>query len=218
MAVPGWVFDLDGVLIDSEPIHMRAWREAVRRRGKTLGDKWLRIGIGMTDGKFWTLAAEALGLSPSDSSVLADKHAIFQEILDREGLPLVEGATELLACLQPRYPLAVATSSHRAFLEDVLQRNGWRSVFRIALSRDDVEHPKPDSEIYLKAAAGLGLHPSDCIAVEDSPTGLEAARAAGMRVVAVTTNFPAARLDKAGLIVDSLRDIDRILRFAYSIH
>lgn len=214
MEAVGWVFDLDGVLIHSEPIHMRSWQEVVRRRGRTLGGEWQDIGIGIPDAEFWPLAAGALGLDPSDASALEEKRKIFETIVQREGMPLCEGAQELLARLRPRYPLALATSSSRAFVDDVLEQQGWEAIFRVTLSRDDVERPKPDPEIFLKAALGLDLDPTKCIAVEDSPTGLAAAAAAGMRAIGVTTSFPAQRLQGAGLIVHSLGEIGRILDFA----
>jgi HAD superfamily hydrolase (TIGR01509 family) len=211
--IAAWVFDLDGVLVDSEPIHMRSWQEVMRRHGKNLGEEWFKIGVGMTDRKFWERIAPEFEMNPGDESVIVGKRTIFDEMIEADGLPVCPGVQALLDCLKGRYPIGIATSSGREYLDFVLERNGWGEFIAVALSRHDVSKTKPDPEIYLRSAELLGAEPRNCVAIEDSPPGLQSALDAGLRTIGVTTNFTRDELSGAGLVVESLEELDAIGKF-----
>ncbi len=211
--IAAWVFDLDGVLVDSEPIHMRSWQEVMRRNGKDLREEWFRIGIGMSDREFWKRIAPDFEMDAEDESIIAGKRTIFDEMIDADGLPICPGVQALFDRLKGRFPIGIATSSGREYLDFVLERNGWGEFIGVALSRHDVSHTKPDPEIYTRVAGMLGAAPGESVAIEDSPPGLKSAIDAGLQTIGVTTNFLRDELSDAGLVVDSLEELDAMGHF-----
>ncbi len=212
--IAAWVFDLDGVLVDSEPIHMRSWQEVMRRNGQDLGEEWFRIGIGMSDREFWKRIAPEFGMNPQDESIIAGKRNAFDEMIERDGLPICPGVQALFDCLRGRFPIGIATSSGREYLDFVLERNGWGAFVGAALSRHDVSRTKPDPEIYVRATELLNVEPQNSVAIEDSPPGLSSALDAGLQTIGVTINFTREELSAAGLVVDSLEERKAIGQFA----
>jgi sugar-phosphatase len=128
------------------------------------------------------------------------------EEADTEGLEVVRGAPELLAAL-PSGSWAVVTSGHRTLAQGRLRAVGL-PVPEVMVCGDEVANGKPDPESYLTAAKLLGAAPADCLVVEDAPAGVQAALAAGMRVIAITTTHPASALAGASLVIDDLREFD----------
>lgn len=200
-----WVFDLDGVLVASEPLHLASWQAVFQRHGMRLGDEFLTIGLGMADSRFYRHIAGIYGLDPEDKTFLREKREHFYESIEAR-LPAVDGIEPLLERLAGRVRLGVATSSSRQFLDLVLKRFGW-GMFDVTLSRDDIAHPKPDPEIYATAAAKLGFAPRECLAIEDTPTGLTSAHAAGLATLAITTNFASEALAPADRIIQNYGEI-----------
>ena len=177
------VFDMDGVIVDSEPTHERANLEYAATLGvaydaRLAGDMMGRRVRDLTDA----LALE-VGLPPDE--VFAGREAVFWRLLDErlEPMPGLHAAIDKLA--GAGLSLAVASSGTRAYVEHVLNRLGVRTAFSAVVSGEDVVHGKPDPEIYLLAAERLAADPADCVAVEDTTHGIASARAAGMRTVAV---------------------------------
>ena len=207
------VFDLDGVLIESEPIHMRAWRDAVEERNGDLPDDLLRLGVGMTDVTYWPLVAPKIGMDPLDESMIALKRERYLALLERDGLPAAPGALALVRRLSGKLPMGIATSSRREALSHAMKVHGWEDTFQITLAREDVMRHKPAPEIYQKAASLLGAAPDRCAAIEDSPPGLRSAIDAGFGTVAVTANFPREALREANLVVGSLEEMEGIVEF-----
>ncbi len=205
-SIKGWVFDLDGVLVDSEPLHMQAWVEALRRHQIELGPEWFQIGLGMVDFKFYERIAEAYNLDPQDHTYLEEKHETFRQMI-QSGLPLVPGIEKLLERLRGNVLMAVATSSGRTFLDFVLHQKNWADLFQATFSRSEIDSPKPAPEVYLTACAGLGLSPAECLAVEDTPIGLQSARSAGLHTIAITTNFSREKLAAADLVIDRYDEV-----------
>jgi HAD superfamily hydrolase (TIGR01509 family) len=199
------VFDLDGVIVDSEPTHEWATDEYLAGLGATVDQRLRDDMMGRRVRELTDAIAARLGRPPEE--VLAERETIFWRLLrDGTGLEPMPGLRQALARLTDAgLPLAVATSGARAFAEHVLERLGVRGAFKAVISGEDVVHGKPHPEIYLRAASLLGADPADCAAIEDTFHGVAAARAAGMRVVAVPNALTAAMdFSAADAVVDDL--------------
>lgn len=206
------VFDLDGVLLDTEPLYTEATRRIVARFGRTFDWRVKSRMIGRPAAEAARILVEQLDLPLDPSALLAERAAVLASLLpDAAAMP---GAPELVTALAARrVPMAIATSSVRPLVDLELTRHReWLRPVRVLITGDDprLVRGKPAPDIYLLAAADLGADPALCVAVEDAPAGIEAARAAGMQVVAVPDRALVGRenLDlRASLVVDSLRDL-----------
>jgi beta-phosphoglucomutase len=210
-ANPAVVFDFDGVLVDSERVHLRAFQRALGERGWTLDERdYFDRYLGFTDYDLIAAYAAHRDL-PLDAASLAALLRRKSEIIDAEfeaGDALFPGARACIARLGAVFPLAIASGSLRREITGVLDRAGLTPAFRAIAGADDVSEGKPAPDLYLAAAARLDVAPASCVAIEDSPWGLDSAASAGMISIAVTTSYPAARLGRAALIVTSLDEID----------
>jgi len=211
------IFDFDGVLADSEGLHVAALEDFLARRGLALPDEDLRPLMGLDQLQTWRWIEARLGL-PID--LAADTREYARLVVARFATDLVEmpGARALVAALADAgHPLAVASSSEVEVVEAGLAGLELRDRFAAVVTRDDVMRTKPDPEPYLTAArrlgAELGAEPADCVAIEDSPPGATAARATGMFVVGLEAGhrtLPDVLLD---LRVDSLAElVEPVLR------
>jgi len=178
------VFDLDGVLIDSEPVWERARRALVAARGGQWAPDAQRRLMGMSTAEWARYLSEDLGVGLPPDEVAA-------QVIDRmaasyrEHLPLLPGAVEAVRRLAAGWPLGLASSAPAVLIETVLASAGLRSYFAVTMSTEQVPHGKPAPDIYLAVAAKLGHAPANCAAVEDSSNGLRSAAAAGLRVIAI---------------------------------
>jgi HAD superfamily hydrolase (TIGR01509 family) len=184
------VFDLDGVIVDSE----HGWDAAREALARERGGRWHEGAqqdmMGMSSVEWSCYMHERLGLKdpPEEISVEVVRRL---EATYREELPLVEGATEAVARLARRWPLGVASSSNRPIIDLVLGLAGLDRFFRATVSSEEVQRGKPSPDVYLETARRLGADPGRSAAVEDSRNGILSAKAAGMRVVAIpNTRFP----------------------------
>jgi HAD superfamily hydrolase (TIGR01509 family) len=201
------VFDLDGLLVNTEELYQHVGSELLRRRGKTFGTDLLDAMMGRPPAVSLAIMIEWHGLADTVETLAAETGAIFAGLLD-ERLEPMPGAMDLVDALAGRgLPRAVATSSGPAFAHDVLGRVGLLDRFAFVLTSADVVNGKPDPEIYLAAAARLGVDPAAMIVFEDSHNGCRAAVAAGAVVVAVPGGH-SRRHDFTGarLVADSLAD------------
>ncbi len=192
--IRGLIFDMDGVLADSEPLHARAWVRTLERYGVRVDERYFDRWIGIPNGDTALDLVERFRIPVPAERLSAERQAAYLRLAESELRPF-PGLAETLAGL--RLPKAVATSSTRADAALMLSRLGLSPHFRVVVTVEDVVLTKPDPEIYVKAAAGLGLSPGECAAIEDSPAGVASARAAGCYVVAVTTTHAAPRLAAA---------------------
>lgn len=183
------VFDFDGVIVDSEPVHEDATRRAVRVLGMDFShEKYLSEYIGYDDRDLFRAVARDHGRELSAQELTALRRAkedIVQESL-RQGLaPAWPGSVALIRAAAAACPIAVCSGALRAEIEPVLHRLGVRELFSVVVSADDVEFSKPHPACYRLAAERLNIHARACVAIEDTPTGARSARDAGMRVVGV---------------------------------
>ncbi len=203
------VFDMDGVLIDSEPVWERVRRKFVADHGGRWPDDAQDRMMGMSTAEWSAYLSADFGLrlsAPRTAElVIAAMAAEYQA-----HLPLLPGAVEAVRELSARYPLAVASSAPRSLIEAVLDTSGLRPAFAAAVSSEEVARGKPAPDVYLEATARLGVPASACAAVEDSSNGLRSAAAAGLAVIAVPRpEYPPAAeaLDHARLVLDSLAQL-----------
>ena len=207
------IFDLDGVLVDSEGLHVDAWKILFAREGVTVTDEEYEHGIGMTDAAWIEWLFERRGQAADPDWWRDAKRPVYADILARKVRPF-PGVPKLIRRLHGEFRLGVASSSWRENIETVVEALGLAHCFGALIGKQDVTRHKPDPQAYLLAADRLGVPPPACTVVEDSILGVRAACAAGMRCIAVTTSLPAHRLAEADAIVDSLADTDAIIRFA----
>jgi HAD superfamily hydrolase (TIGR01509 family) len=184
------VFDLDGVLVDSEAAWDQARRELVREEGGTWKESATRDMLGMSSLEWSRYVADELGvkLAPEEisSRVVGELLAVY-----RRKLPLLPGATEAVERLGARWPLALASSSNPEVIELALSVSGLDRQFSAWVSSEEVGPGKPAPDVYLEAARRLGVEAGDCVAIEDSENGIKSAHAAGMRVIAIpNADFP----------------------------
>jgi HAD superfamily hydrolase (TIGR01509 family) len=200
------VFDLDGVLVDTE----RLWdevREALAREG---GGRWSDRAqaemMGMSSPEWSRYMHDVIGLRESPGDI-AEEVVRRMEARYRERLPLVPGAREAVERLAERWPLGLASSSNRPLIDLALELGGLASFFAVTVSSEEVARGKPAPDVYDEAVRRLGVDPARAAAVEDSRNGIRSARAAGLRVVVIpNAHFPPDEesLELADVVLDSL--------------
>ena len=186
------IFDLDGVLMDSEQRWNGAKEALVRDAGGSWRDEAPTVMMGMSSTEWAAYLRDDLGV-PMD--VQAISREVVQRMEDgyRQSLPLLRGADEAVRALAGRWPLGLASSSNREIIDLVLELAGFGDAFRVTVSSEEDERGKPAPDVYLEAARRLGAAPARCVAIEDSSNGLRSAHAAGMAVIAVPNpHYPPA--------------------------
>jgi beta-phosphoglucomutase family hydrolase len=202
---PAWaaIFDWDGVILDSSRQHEESWNLLARENGLPLPPDFFRRSFGMKNER---IIPELLGWTrdPERVRALGDrKEALYRELIRRDGVQPLPGVREWLSMLRAAgIPCAVGSSTPRENIDCVMDTLGLRDFFRVIVAGQDVTHGKPHPEVFLRAAERLGVAPARCVVFEDAHVGLEAARAAGMKVVGVATTHPP----------ESLRQADRVVR------
>ena len=203
------VFDLDGLLIDSEQVWDSVREQYVRERGGRYDDEVQRALMGMSSREWSRYLHEVAGV-PDDPQAINDEVVRRMLAAYRERLPLVEGAVEAVERIAARWPLALASSSNRPLIDAALDASGLARFFRVTVSSEEVPRGKPAPDVYLEAARRLDVEPTRCAAVEDSHSGIRAAKAAGMRVVAVpNATYPPGEdaLAEADAVLGSLKEL-----------
>jgi HAD superfamily hydrolase (TIGR01509 family) len=200
------VFDLDGVLVDSEPVWEEVRRGLVAERGGHWAPDAQRRIMGMSTPEWARYLSEDLGvgLPPEEVARLVIDRMVARYT---EQVPFMDGAVDAVRRFAARWPLGLASSSPPRLIETVLRSAGLRPCFRVVKSTEQVAHGKPAPDIYLAVTAELGFPPPDCAAVEDSSNGLRSAAAAGLRVIAIPQpQYPPDpdALAQASLVLPSL--------------
>ena len=208
------IFDMDGVLVDSEPLDFKACNILLEKEGvRPITEEENRTHLlGTTVDETWRRLMELRRL-PRPLTYYTERYDPIVRQLLLEDLGPQPGVLRLLEALrQRRMKAGVASSSLRAWVDLKLSILGLQNAFALVLGGDEVGRGKPEPDIYLQAAQGLGLPPSECIAIEDSPVGIAAAVAAGAYTVAVRTSFTRGMdISQAHLILDSLESFDLAL-------
>jgi HAD superfamily hydrolase (TIGR01509 family) len=211
------VFDFDGVIANSEPLHFRAYRDVLAEEGVTLSeaDYYARY-LGYDDvGAFGAVAADrGLAWSGARVSDLVRRKAERLEALERHHSVLFPGAARAIRSLAAAFPLAIASGALRAEIERVLVRESLVNEFVVLVAAEDTAVSKPAPDPYIRAVTllskftGVGVEPAECVAIEDSRWGLESARTAGLRTIGVSHTYPLEVLaGAADVVVDRLDDL-----------
>jgi HAD superfamily hydrolase (TIGR01509 family) len=204
--IEGVVFDLDGVLLDSEQVWDEVREELTRERDGRWHEGAQREMMGMSSLEWARYMHDALGV-PDPPEEISPEVVRRLEQRYRERLPLIPGAVEAVERLAARWPLAIASSSNRPLIDLVLERSGLGDRFGATVSSEEVPRGKPAPDVYLEAARRLGVDPARAAAVEDSHNGILSARAAGLRTIAVPNrHYPPGpeALAAADAVVDSI--------------
>lgn len=196
------VFDLDGVLIDSEPVWLRVRRGVVAEFGGTWTEDADHALLGMNTGEWARYLADELGVRLPAPRVAEIVIARMQAEY-RRSLPVIDGAAQVVEALaRDGLPLALASSSPRPLIEVAVAALGVSGAFGATVSSDEVARGKPAPDVYLAAAERIGVPPADCAAVEDSPNGIRSAAAAGMAVFAIPSSPDAGLPDGVRVVPD----------------
>jgi HAD superfamily hydrolase (TIGR01509 family) len=203
------VFDLDGVIVDSEQVWDEVRERYTRESGGTYTETATRDMMGMSAPEWSCYMAEELHVPGTPEEINA---AVVERMLERygEAPPFIPGAVDAVRTIAARWPAAIASSSNPELIEVVLRVSGLAEVIRVAVSSQEVPRGKPAPDVYLEAARRLGVDPRACAAVEDSHNGIRSAHAAGMKVVAVPNpHFPpdAEALVLADAVVPSTSEL-----------
>ncbi|HEX5111082.1 MAG TPA: HAD family phosphatase [Vicinamibacterales bacterium] len=215
-ALQAVVFDFDGVIADSEPLHLQAFQKALGEQGLELdrGEYFSRY-LGFDDVGLFEALARDRGLSVDArwvTSLVVRKGLLLQELLHADAV-LFPGAREFVRAASAAVPIAIASGALRHEIDEVVNAAGLAPLFAAIVAAGDTPESKPSPEPYrlafrrLQEHAGGTLDPQRCVAIEDSRWGLESARGAGLRCVAVTNSYPAHELAGAELVVHGLHDL-----------
>jgi len=204
--IAGIVFDLDGLLLESEQVWDAAREELVRKRGGRWHERAQRDMMGMSSPEWSRYVHEQLGVPDPPEEISAEVVRRLERLY-RERLPVIPGARQAVERLAGRWPLALASSSNRELIDLALELMGVAQDFAATVSSEEVARGKPAPDVYLEAARRLAVDPKAAAAVEDSHNGIRSAKAAGMRVVAIPNrHFPPDEeaLAQADVVLDSL--------------
>lgn len=210
------IFDLDGVITDTEPIHMEAWLSVLEPIGISFDeDEYRTHYIGLNDRDFLGALSHIHGHHFDDgekSRLTEEKMAANLRLLER-GIPLLPGVEGFVTSNAKRYMLSICSGAMHREIEFILRRLKWTGLFDPVIPADLVKKGKPDPEGYIRALEGLSKRakdflPEEAIAIEDSPKGIMAAHRAGIRSIAVTNTFSPEELNAADRIVSNLTDLD----------
>jgi len=200
------ILDMDGVVIDSEPLHVKADKKLFTEYGVTLSPAdWPGLK-GLTPLAVYELIRSKYGFDDSFEVFHTKKDAYLAEIY-REELTLFPDFLPLIQRFKGLYAFALTTSTHRSITELVLTKFQIENIFQVVTTSDDVTNGKPDPEPYSKTIYTLGFKPVECVVIEDSVNGIKSAKGAGARCIAVATSFGSDELMEADIVVSRLGDI-----------
>jgi HAD superfamily hydrolase (TIGR01509 family) len=203
------VFDLDGVIVDSEHVWDEVREELARERGGRWHDRAQADMMGMSSPEWSRYMHEVIGLPDAPEEINAEVVRRMEARYAAE-LPLIAGAIEAVRRLASAYRLGLASSSNRTVIDSVLSASGLDELFEVTVSSEEVPRGKPAPDVYLEAARRLGVSPERSAAVEDSANGIRSAKAAGMRVIAIPNRRyppPTEVLEVADRVLDSVEEL-----------
>lgn len=210
------IFDFNGIIVDDEPIHFELFQKVFAEEGIDLTkDAYYARYLGFDDrGAFnFGYHEHQRELSEAKLAELIERKALYYQQAIRNHVAIFPGVTKLVADLAAKLPLAVASGALRREIETILTTAGLIHHFKAIVSAEDVEHGKPEPDVFLKALAALNgqngnaIRAGECVVIEDSKEGIKGARRAGMKCLAVTNSHPAELLGEANTIVTSLEEV-----------
>lgn len=187
----GYIFDLDGTLVDTMPLHYRAWNQAMHQAGleqELSEDLFYSLG-GVPTRQVAALLAKHYGLTIDVEKVFHEKEALFLEL--RAEMRLIEAVVAVARKARGRIPMSVASGGPRDIVRHTLELMKLAELFPVVVTPEDVQHGKPAPDMFLLAARGMGVAPEKCLVFEDAEPGIQAAEAAGMKWVRVSSRRPA---------------------------
>jgi HAD superfamily hydrolase (TIGR01509 family) len=211
------IFDMDGVLVDTEPIYVDICRSLFKKFDVEISKERLQSYVGIPAHRMWSEISNDYAIVHSvDELIRREKAEQRYRLLSLNEIPMVSGVAAFIEKLhRSEITMGVASSSSRDIIRIILTKTGLNSWFEAIISGDDVEQGKPAPDIFLKACASLNRRPADCIVIEDSPHGIKGAKRAGMKAVGFTNpNSGCHDLSRADLVIDSfsLENVERILK------
>ena len=208
-AIQAVVFDFDGVLADSEPLHLKAYQALLEPQGIHLDERtYCERYLGYDDEGALRRIAEDHGLLLGDEEIellIVEKGHVFEQLVGTRDV-LYPGAADCVRRLAAAWPVGIASGALRADIDLLLRGAAITSLFRFIVAAGDTDRSKPAPDPYLMAAELHGIAPDACVAIEDSQWGLESARAAGLRTIGITHTYPRAALT-ADVVVESLAEL-----------
>jgi len=210
--IKGVLFDMDGVLVDSEPYICKAAIMMFAELGVSAVPEDFHPFVGTGENRYIGGVAEKHKISVDIEKVKARTYEIYETIVRNNIKPLPGAHEFIVRCRKKGLKLALATSADRIKMRVNLEEIGLAgSTFHSIITGQDVERKKPFPDVFIKAAVSMGLDPADCLVVEDAVNGIKAGKAAGCRCLAVTTSFKASDLNEADWICDSLLDVPEVV-------
>ena len=203
------IFDFDGVLFLSEHIHLSSFEHLAQHHDLDLDSSFLHHMIGHTDRECSEMLSRLWNQKLTPEEILAGKRTIYRKRVIEEAYP-VPGSMEWLAYVSKLYPVGIATSSSKGDIAPLLHKWDIEAKIRTIRTVEDVVHPKPAPEVYLRVSQDLGVSPEECLVFEDSVPGITAATRAGMRVVGVTTSHPVEKMPPVWKTVADFSDLQRL--------
>ncbi|MCB7520206.1 HAD family phosphatase [[Clostridium] hylemonae] len=208
--VKGVIFDMDGTMFDTEHLSTVTWQMTGEKLKLDINDRLIESFRGGNPAQIRKLFHEALGPDVDYDHVKEVKHAFFEMLTEKDGIPIKKGLFELMDYLrEEKIPMAVATSTARARAENIIRRAGAYEYLSVCVCGDAVEKSKPEPDIFWKAAEELGCSPKECLVLEDSTAGVLAGKAAGGYIIYIPdeTDVPAEVLDGITGRMGSLLDV-----------
>ena len=203
----GVIFDMDGVIVDSEPIHVEIEKELLERFGGKMNDEEHASFIGTTDAHMWSILKEKYNLKPSVKEIINMKREMFLNSIDK--IELIDGVLDFIKGLHERgYKLGLASSNNRKSVMAIVEKFHLDKYIDVIMSGEDVNNGKPNPEIFLKTAKMMNLKPASCIVIEDAENGVRAAKAAKMKCIVIKGhNIGHQDVSSANLIIESFKEI-----------
>lgn len=177
------IFDMDGVLLDSESLHYQAIHELMESRGCQYSVELLHKYCGVPEKEIWPYLMRDVGMTGEDAGQMMEEHWVrYRKLLEQNGIPEFPGTKKFLMLLKKKgYRIAVASASLKSVIEDYLQKLNLQGCFDVIVSAQECRHGKPEPDVFLLAAEKLDVKPEECMVIEDSVKGMIAARRAGMK-------------------------------------
>lgn len=208
--IKAFIFDMDGVIIDSEPLYYKADRMVINDFGIDIPDEEMNKYVGISCKTVWSDIKEKYNVNAAIDEILA-RHALYKKgVFENEELQAINGVNELLADLkEKKISIGLASSSPREFIEQILKSLNIIDYFEVIVSGEELKNGKPAPDIFLKAAELLNTEPDDCVVLEDSSNGVKAAKSAGMKCIAYKNlNSGIQDLSLADIIVNTLEKLN----------